>query len=90
MFVLVHVIACFVAGILDGMFGGGAIFGLYSLAAVLPSLAVLVRRLHDTNRSGWWLLISFVPFIGGIWLFILLILDSSLGSNRYGANPKAA
>jgi len=53
-------------------------------------LAVTVRRLHDTNRSGWWVLIAFVPFVGGIWLLVLLALDSSLGSNRFGSNPKVA
>ena len=90
MFVLFNTLAYFVAAILDEMFGGGAISGLYALAVLVPTLAVLVRRLHDTNRSGWWLFISFVPFIGGIWLLVLLILDSSLGPNRCGANPKVA
>lgn len=90
MFVLFNTLAGFVAAFLDGMFGGGAIYLLYALASVLPSLAVLVRRLHDTNRSGWWCLICLVPFIGWIWLLVLLVLDSSLGPNRYGGSPKAA
>jgi len=54
------------------------------LALLLPTLAVLVRRLHDTDRSGWWYWISLVPCIGGIWLLILLITPSTPGQNRFG------
>lgn len=61
---------------------------LYSLAVLLPSLAVAVRRLHDTGRSGWWLLLSILPFIGGLVLFIFYVLDSQPGANRWGPNPK--
>jgi len=90
MFVVFNIIAYVLAAVLDELFGGGAIEALYGLAVLLPSLAVAVRRLHDTNRSGWWLLISLVPLIGGIWLLVLLAMDSSLGSNQYGSNPKVA
>ncbi len=63
--------------------------GIYYLAVFLPSWAVSVRRLHDTRRSGWWLLISLIPFIGGLILFIFLYcLDSEPGDNIYGKNPK--
>jgi uncharacterized membrane protein YhaH (DUF805 family) len=62
---------------------------VYSLGTFIPNLAVTVRRLHDTNRSGWWYFISMVPFIGGIILLIYLIEDSSPGDNQYGPNPKA-
>jgi uncharacterized membrane protein YhaH (DUF805 family) len=61
---------------------------IYSLGVFIPNLAVTVRRLHDTNRSGWWYFISMVPFIGGIILFIYLIEDSTPGDNQYGPNPK--
>ena len=61
---------------------------ILGLAVMVPSIAVTVRRLHDTNRSGWWFLISFVPYIGGIILLVLMILDSTLGDNKYGPNPK--
>ena len=61
---------------------------LYSLAVFLPSLAVSVRRLHDTGRSGWWLLIGFIPIIGWIALLIFYIMDSQPGENKYGPNPK--
>ena len=60
---------------------------LYSLAIVLPGLAVTVRRLHDTGRSGWWILISLIPFVGGIILLIFMILESNAGMNAYGPPP---
>jgi uncharacterized membrane protein YhaH (DUF805 family) len=61
---------------------------LYGLASLVPGLAVTVRRLHDTGRSGWWWFISFVPIIGGIWFLVLVLLDSTPGSNQWGPNPK--
>lgn len=61
---------------------------LYSLAVLIPGIAVSVRRLHDTNRSGWWLLISLVPIIGAVVLIVFLVQDSQPGSNSYGSNPK--
>ncbi|PAU94643.1 hypothetical protein CK503_06690 [Aliifodinibius salipaludis] len=64
------------------------ILGLYSLAVFIPSLAVGVRRLHDTGRSGWWLLISLVPIIGAIVIIVFLVQDSQPGTNQYGENPK--
>jgi uncharacterized membrane protein YhaH (DUF805 family) len=61
----------------------------YSLFQIIPSIAVSVRRLHDTNRSGWWLLLSiFVPFIGPMVLFIFFITDSWSFENQYGIPPK--
>lgn len=62
--------------------------GLYSLFILLPSLGVTVRRLHDTGRSGWWILLSLVPFIGSIVLIVFACLDSHDGDNQYGSNPK--
>jgi len=59
------------------------------LVLFLPSLAVSVRRMHDTNRSGWWVLISLVPFIGIIWYLVLTVLDGTPGRNTFGADPKA-
>lgn len=61
---------------------------LYWLGTLIPGLAVTVRRLHDTNRSGWWWFIVFVPLIGFIVLFIFSVLDSQPGDNKYGSNPK--
>jgi uncharacterized membrane protein YhaH (DUF805 family) len=62
--------------------------GLWSLAMLIPGLAVGVRRLHDTGRSGWWLLIALVPLIGAILLIVWFATDSAPGSNEYGPNPK--
>lgn len=60
---------------------------LYSLATLLPSLAVAVRRLHDTGRSGWWYLLFLIP-IGSLVLLIFYVLDSQPGANKWGPNPK--
>jgi len=90
MFVLVNFLISVVVGVIDGVIGCmGGLSLVYSLAVMIPGLAVGVRRLHDTNRSGWWMLIALVPFVGAIWLLVLMVLDSSLGSNRFGSNPKA-
>lgn len=65
-----------------------SIYMIYSLALLVPSIAVMVRRLHDVGKSGWYVLISFIPIVGAIWLLILLFTDSDSGSNEYGPNPK--
>ena len=71
--------------------GGGGIVGLiWILATIVPALAVLIRRLHDTNRSGWWALIGLVPLAGAIVLLVFTVEDSNKGVNKYGASPKAA
>lgn len=62
---------------------------VYLLAVFLPTLAVIVRRLHDTGKSGWWYLITFIPF-GGIVLLVFMCMDSQSGPNQYGPNPKGA
>jgi len=63
---------------------------LYLLAVLLPSLGVTVRRLHDIGRSGTWIFISFVPFVGGIILLVFTFMDSQPNANQYGPNPKEA
>lgn len=89
-FVLIHVIIAVILNFLDDLLGLGSdtgygvLTGLYSLALLLPSIAAGVRRLHDAGKSGWWLLIGLVPFIGWIWLIVLLAMPSK------GAAPKAA
>ncbi|HTW61900.1 MAG TPA: DUF805 domain-containing protein [Terracidiphilus sp.] len=67
-------------------------FGLafvYALAVLVPSLSVCVRRLHDIDKSGWFILIGLIPAVGGIILLVLLCLDGTPGDNRYGPSPKA-
>lgn len=69
----------------------GTIFilgGIYGLAAIIPGVAVTVRRLHDTGKSGWWLLITFIPVIGAIAFLVFMFQDSQAGDNEYGPNPK--
>jgi uncharacterized membrane protein YhaH (DUF805 family) len=66
----------------------GYFYLLYSLAVFIPGLAVTVRRLHDVGKSGWMLLIGLIPILGAIYLLILLVTDSNLAPNQYGAYPK--
>ncbi|MBP1542210.1 MAG: DUF805 domain-containing protein [Prevotella sp.] len=61
---------------------------LLGLIFFIPSIAVAVRRLHDTGRSGWWILLGIIPIIGGIVLLIFYCTDSQPGENQYGPNPK--
>jgi len=97
MFMLFNIIFMTIAIVLDNVIGTnfgelpyGFFYLIYALAILIPGLAVEVRRLHDTGRSGWWILISLVPLIGAIWLLVLLVLDSEPEANEYGPNPKAA
>jgi uncharacterized membrane protein YhaH (DUF805 family) len=91
MFVLVNVVAGMILGIVDAILGtGGALAGLYALAVLVPGVAVAVRRLHDTGRSGWWLLVGLVPLVGAIVLLVFALEDSNPGPNGYGPNPKQA
>jgi len=77
-------------GTVNPQYGIGMIGAVYSLAVLIPSIAVTVRRLHDTDRSGWWLLLILVPLIGPIVLLVFMVLDSKEGDNRFGSNPKLA
>jgi uncharacterized membrane protein YhaH (DUF805 family) len=97
MFLLINILVSVVLIAIDNLIGTfshqasfGLLQGLYSLALLIPSIAVTVRRLHDTGRTGWWILISLVPLIGGIILLIFMVLDSEPGTNQYGPNPKEA
>jgi len=60
---------------------------LYALATFIPTCAVTVRRLHDCNYSGWWLLVGLVPYVGEVALFALLCFQGTAGDNRFGAEP---
>jgi len=61
----------------------------YSLVMTVPTLAVTVRRLHDTSHSAWWLLIGVLPIVGQVVLFVLLVSRGEDGANRFGRDPKA-
>lgn len=94
-FALFNLIISIVLAIVDNMLGSfstevgiGLLGGIYSLAIFIPGLAVSIRRLHDTGRSGWWLLIFLIPLIGAIVLLIFMLQDSTPGGNIYGENPK--
>jgi uncharacterized membrane protein YhaH (DUF805 family) len=65
----------------------GIVMLLFELGIIVPVIAVTARRLHDTGRSGWWMLIAFVPFVGGIILLVFEVMESQPGSNQYGPNP---
>jgi len=96
MFVLFNCLIVVVLSVVDTVVGLfslgnsiGALTGLYWLVVLVPSIAVTVRRLHDTDRSGWWALLALLPLLGTIVLFVFCVLDGTPGANRFGENPKA-
>jgi uncharacterized membrane protein YhaH (DUF805 family) len=103
MFVLFNIIFGIIASILDNVFGlakmttingiatynAGVISIIYSVAVLLPSLAVAVRRLHDIGKSGGWIFINLIPLIGSIWYLVLVATAGQAGDNRFGPDPKA-
>ncbi|MBD0842867.1 MULTISPECIES: DUF805 domain-containing protein [unclassified Streptomyces] len=89
MYTLFYMIFAVVASIVDLAVLGSQILSLVmALGLLLPSLGVTVRRLHDTGRSGWWILIALIPLVGGIVLLVFLCLDGEAGANKHGENPK--
>ncbi|MCB0110232.1 MAG: DUF805 domain-containing protein [Caldilineaceae bacterium] len=96
-FVLFNIIVSIILAVIDQAIGTGSIEGgvgllggLYSLAVLLPGLGVSVRRLHDTGRSGWWILINLIPLIGSIVFLVFTVSDGDPGPNQYGPSPKAS
>jgi len=91
LFFLVNFIIAVAAGIIGAILRipglMNIVVGIYFLAILLPSIGVCVRRLHDTGRSGWWILIGLIPLVGLVLLFFM-VLDSTPGENEYGPNPK--
>lgn len=65
------------------------VIAIIGLGLMIPTLAVTTRRLHDTGRSGWWQLISLVPYVGGFVVLVFCILEGNPGPNQYGPDPKA-
>lgn len=81
--------------VIAALFGTGhaamALLGVISLILVYPSLAVDVKRLHDRGKSGWWILLLLIPFIGAVWFVVELgCLSGTPGTNRFGPDPLAA
>ncbi|WP_330379706.1 DUF805 domain-containing protein [Anaeromassilibacillus senegalensis] len=86
---LVNFIVVFILGILVNIASFfGIISGIYSLAILIPMLGLWVRRLHDTGKSGWFLLLGLIPAVGAIILLVFACMDSQPGANQYGPNPK--
>ncbi|NLI72319.1 MAG: DUF805 domain-containing protein [Bacteroidales bacterium] len=100
MFALFCIIVYTVAMILDNALGityellgqdvsYGPIYSIVGLALLVPSLAVGVRRLHDIDKSGWYILVNLIPIIGNIWFIVMMITEGTKGDNQYGPDPKA-
>lgn len=94
-FVLINMIIVFLLTFIDGLTGTlnaqsglGLLSGIYNLLVLIPSLAVAFRRLHDTGRSAWWLLLFLIPVIGLLVIIVFLVQDSEEGQNQYGISPK--
>jgi uncharacterized membrane protein YhaH (DUF805 family) len=87
-FGLFHMLAIFVLAFVGGLIDFPYLIILSALAGFVPSIAVIVRRLHDTNRSGWYYFMGLIPLIGGIILIVFFCEDSYPDTNKWGANPK--
>ncbi|APY07752.1 hypothetical protein BWZ20_05330 [Winogradskyella sp. J14-2] len=96
MFTLINTLIIFGLGIFTSLLADTtAVFipavtlGLYILAMFIPNLAVTVRRFHDTGKSGWYYLLSLIPYVGGLILIIMMAQNGDNGTNKYGPDPKA-
>ena len=96
-FVLFNIIVAVVLALIDTLLGTfnvmqgvGLLSGIYGLAVLIPTLAVTVRRLHDIDRTGWWIFINLIPLIGTIVLLVFELTPGTPGSNSYGPDPKQA
>ncbi|WP_068546438.1 DUF805 domain-containing protein [Thalassotalea crassostreae] len=94
-FTLFNVLISFGLAFIDGMVGSfdansgvGMLSGFYTLAIIIPSIAVAVRRLHDTERTGWWLLLLLIPLIGPLVILFFMVSNGNSGANEYGDDPK--
>jgi len=91
-FFLVNIIISAVLGVLSLLPDIGGLFsmivGLYSLAVIIPGLALCVRRLHDIDKKWAWMFISFIPLVGGIWFIVLMATEGTKGVNKFGTDPK--
>ena len=87
-FNLISLLIVIAAGTIDFFIGQLIFYPLYMLISFIPSLAVFVRRLHDTNKTGWWFLIGLIPLLGAIIIIFFLCQNSDVEKNNYGYNPK--
>ena len=95
-FLLGVVIVAVLLGVVEGIVGiNGAVAGVYGpltlllvLAIIVPSIAVQVRRFHDQDKSGWFVLLGLIPFVGGIVVLVFMFLEGTKGPNRFGPDPK--
>lgn len=96
MFVLGVFIAVILLSIVEGIVGlSGMVGGVYGplttiffLGILVPSIAVQIRRFHDQDKSGWFVLLSLIPFIGGLIVLVFMCLEGTKGPNRFGPDPK--
>lgn len=96
MFVLGMIIVFVVLGIVEGILGinqmVGGVYGpltaLAGLGVIVPGIAVQVRRFHDQDKSGWFVLLGLIPFVGSIAVLVFMCLDGTRGDNRFGPDPK--
>ena len=95
-FALFNVLFSIITTLIDNAFGTdsfvyylGLFSLLYGLFVFIPFLAVSVRRLHDTGKTGWMLLIAIIPILGALWLLVLFATEGTRGTNMYGPDPKA-
>ncbi|MFC3102107.1 DUF805 domain-containing protein [Altererythrobacter lauratis] len=96
MFVLGAIIVALVIGAIEGLLGINQMIGgtygplslLFVLAIIIPGIAVQVRRFHDQDRSGWFVLLGLIPFVGSIAVLVFMCLEGTRGDNRYGPDPK--
>jgi len=89
MFVLLYVILSIVASVIDAILGTEAVTLILGLALLIPSVAVLIRRLHDLDRTGWWALFMFLPILGTLLLLVFCVMRGTEGLNRFGPDPLA-
>lgn len=92
MFTLVNVLieACiYILAVTSQEDGTTILFCSYYIAILLPSMAVAVRRLHDINKSGWWILLNLIPVVGSVCLLVMACIKGDQGDNEYGPDPKA-
>ncbi len=89
MFFLINIIIGIVLGFLATILKTSILSTIYSLAVLIPGIAVCIRRLHDIGKSGWWWFIVLIPLVGPIWLLVLVCTEGDSSNNQYGSNPKA-